>query len=51
MNTLTLNRNTTMLELKRWADRVVTDRVGRLVGYKNNIPFLIFTAPNLRVVK
>ena len=51
MNTLTLNRDTTILELKTWADRVTTDKLGRLIGYKNNIPFLLLTKPNLRIVK
>lgn len=50
MNTLTLNRNTTMLELKGWADKVKTDKKGRLIGYKNNQPFIIITKPKLRII-
>jgi len=51
MNTLHLNRDTTMLELKQWAERVTTDKKGRMIGYKNQAPFLITTQPKLRIVK
>ena len=50
MNILTLNRDTTMLELRDWADRVTTDSRGWLVGWKNNQAFRIITAPKLRLV-